>query len=235
MGRLSRCTISSYFVGIRYKSRYQSSDNSGVCGRWSKISTLNEDGDFEFREDVRAALFDVNDGEANRQQFDSISKDFLSSMSINFDPQRGSFCQNITVKSHQTFEQKWWSLFGKYWLVKNERNDDDVKMMRWLMTGGNHGMIDTCGENSSLNCDEIYYGLPKIDHLKSERECIGSGPLMDAGSIDMPAKLLKLELDSQIPIKTPFKLKRDILKVVQKNDWGKNRSWVTKLFVLLDE
>ena len=45
---------------------------------------------------------------------------------------------------------------------------------------------------------------------------------MDAGSIDTPAKLLKLELGSQIPIKSPFKLKRDILKAVQKNGWGKN-------------
>ena len=104
----SRCTISSYFVGIRDESRYQSSDNLGTYGRQSKISTLNEDGDFEFRQDVRAALFDVNDdGEANRQQFDSISKDFLSSMSANFDPQRDSFHDNINVKSYQTFEQKW--------------------------------------------------------------------------------------------------------------------------------
>ena len=111
-------------------------------------------------------------------------------MSINFDPQRASFHQSINVKSYQTFEQKWWSLFGKYWLVKNERNDDDVKMMCWLITGGNHGTINICGENSSLNCDEIYYGLPKINHLESERECIGSGRLMDAGSINTPAKLL---------------------------------------------
>ena len=35
------------------------------------------------------------------------------------------------------------------------------------MTGGDHGTIDTCGENSSLSCDEIYYGLPKIDNLES--------------------------------------------------------------------
>ena len=41
---------------------------------------------------------------------------------------------------------------------------------------------------------------------------------MDASSIDTPAKLLKLELGSQIPIKSPFKLKRDVLKVVQKNN-----------------
>ena len=211
----SRCTIYSYFVGIRDESRYQFSDNSGTYGRRSKISTLNEDGDFEFRQDIRAALFEVNDdGEANRQQFDSISKDFLSSMSANFDPQRDSFHDNIDVKSYQTFEQKWWSLFGKYWLVKNERNDNDVKMMHWLMTGGNHGMIDTCGENSSLNCDEI-------GNLESEQECIGSGRLMDASSIDTPAKLLKLELGSQIPMKSPFKLKRDVLKVVQKNNWEK--------------
>ena len=71
-------------------------------------------------------------------------------MSANFDPQRDSFHDNINVKSYQTFKQKWSSLFGKYWLVKNERNDDDVKMMHWLMTGGSHGPIDTCGEVSSF-------------------------------------------------------------------------------------
>ena len=45
---------------------------------------------------------------------------------------------------------------------------------------------------------------------------------MDASSTDTPAKLLKLELGSQFPIKTPFKLKRDFLKVVQINNWEKN-------------
>ena len=46
--------------------------------------------------------------------------------------------------------KKWWSLCGKYWLVKNRRNDDDVKLMKWLMTGGNHGTIDTCREDVGL-------------------------------------------------------------------------------------
>ena len=38
--------------------------------------------------------------------------------------------------------QKWWSLFGRYWLVVNRHNDDDVKLMSWLMNGANHGTID---------------------------------------------------------------------------------------------
>ena len=115
------------------------------------------------------------------------------------------------MRGCQTFEQKWWSLFGKYWLVKNERNDEDVKVMQWLMTGGNHGTIDTCGENLSVNCNEVYH--EKMNHSGSEGECIGSSWLINANSINTPTKLLKLELVSQIPIKSPFKLKRDVLKV----------------------
>ena len=45
--------------------------------------------------------------------------------------------------------QKWWSLFGKYWLVKNAKNNDHTKLMKWLMAGANHGTIDTHGENVS--------------------------------------------------------------------------------------
>ena len=44
---------------------------------------------------------------------------------------------------------KWWHVFGHYWLVLNRHNDDDVKLMRWLMNGANHGTVDTCGENVS--------------------------------------------------------------------------------------
>ena len=181
------------------------------------MSGLNEDSDFRLRQDVHAALFNMNDGDndgAPRQQFDSILKDILSSMVQNFNPQRGSFHQNLNMKSCHTFEQKWWSLFGKYWLMKNERNDDNIKMMQRLMTGSNHGTIDTCGENLNMNCNEIYH--KKINHSGSERECIGSSRLINANSINTPAKLLKLELGSQIPIKSPFKLKRDILKVAKR-------------------
>ena len=43
------------------------------------------------------------------------------------------------------------------------QNDTDVKKMHWLMTGANHGTINTCGENMSLHCDESYYfdSLPR--------------------------------------------------------------------------
>ena len=72
------------------------------------------------------------------------------------------------------------------------------------MTVGNHGTIDTCGENMSLHCDESYYSdsLPK-----------GSkGRLMDAKSIDTPTKLAKLELGCQIPMKSPCKMRHDVVK-----------------------
>ena len=77
------------------------------------------------------------------------------------------------------------------------------------MTGGNHGTIDTCGENMSLHCDESYYfnSLPK-----------GSkGRLMDVKSIDTPAKLAKLELGYQIPVKSPCKMRHHVVKASVRN------------------
>ena len=39
---------------------------------------------------------------------------------------------------------------------------DDCKKMKWLMTGGNNGTIDMCGENISLNCDDICYQYDRM-------------------------------------------------------------------------
>ena len=108
-----------------------------------------------------------------RQQFDSISKDFLSAEQRRFDPEFGSFCPGFS-SAISSMEQKWWSLFGKYWLVKNDKNDNDIKLMKWLMTEGNHGTIDTCGENVSLHCDETYYTKHYDDGGKRDK-CVGSG------------------------------------------------------------
>ena len=43
--------------------------------------------------------------------------------------------------------------------MKNDKNDDDVKKMTWLMTGGNHCTRDVCGENASLHCGEMYFDV----------------------------------------------------------------------------
>ena len=137
----------------------------------------------------------IDNNVSYRQQFDSISKDFLSAERENFDPILGSMYQWLTSQVLCS-EQKWWSIFGKYWLIKNERNDDDVKLMKWLMTGGNHGTIDTCGENVSLHCEKM----------------VGRSRLIESQFIDTPAKALKLELGSQLPVKSPFKYSRDVIK-----------------------
>ena len=79
---------------------------------------------------------------------------------------------------------------------KNERNDDDVKLMKWLMTGGNHRTVDTYGEIVRLHCEKM----------------VGRGCLIESQSIDTPTKALKLELGSQLPIKSPFKYSRDMIK-----------------------
>ena len=101
-------------------------------------------------------------------------------------------------------EQKWWSLFEKYWSVKNGRNDDDVKLLKWLMTGGNHGTMDTCLENFSLYCDKMS----------------GKGRLIESKSINTPAKALKLELRSQLPVKSSFKYNRNVTKRASSNNGG---------------
>ena len=89
-----------------------------------------------------------------------------------------------------SLEQKWWQLFGKYWLVKNQFNDDDCKKMNWLLTGGNHATVDMSGENFTMHCDSIYckyqQDLPGINRLKY----VGCGRLINSHSIDTPARLL---------------------------------------------
>ena len=191
-----KCKISSYFLSIQDESRYQAADSSGTYNHTQY--GLNEDSGLELRQAVRVAQmadYNFDNNVSYRQQFDSISKDFLSAERENFDPTLGSMYQWLKSQVLCS-EQKWWSIFGKYWLIKNERNDDDVKLMKWLMTGENHGTINTCGENVSLHCEKM----------------VGRGHLIESQSIDTPAKALKLELGSQRPIKSPFKYSRDVIK-----------------------
>ena len=79
--------------------------------------------------------------------------------------------------------------------------------MNWLLTGGNHATVDMSGENFTMYCDSIYYkyqqDLPGVDRLKY----VGCGHLINSRSIDTPARLLKLELGAQLPIKGLSKLK----------------------------
>ena len=93
----SKCRVSSYFVSIRDESRYQAADTSGTFAQNNNNnrmgeSRLNEDNDFEFRQNMHAAQFDGvmmdNDqGVADyRQQFDAISKDFINSERQQFRP-----------------------------------------------------------------------------------------------------------------------------------------------------
>ena len=113
----TKCTMSSYFVSIRDESSYESADTSGKYG--SSSCGLNQDDDFDLRQSVRAAQNDndTDDLEMYRQHFDSISKDLLSAEQRRFDPEFGSFHQSLS-SAILSMEQKWWSLFGKYWLVK---------------------------------------------------------------------------------------------------------------------
>ena len=130
-----------------------------------------------------------------REQFDSILKDFISGVYVD-----ESFSMQLQSKSLNKF-QKWWCLFGKYWVIKNRYSNDDIKKMKWLMNGANHGMVDTCGENVSM----------------MEQPICGNTHLTKSKSISNHSKLLKMELGQQISIKSPFKLKRDAVKRAQLN------------------
>ena len=83
----------------------------------------------------------------------------------------------------------------------NQHNDDDNKLMSWLMNGADHGTIDVCGENvSSIR--------PMHDHRHGIR-------LLRSNTMDNHSKLLKMALGQQIPIKSPYKMKRVVMKRVK--------------------
>ena len=95
---------------------------------------------------------------------------------------------------------------GQYCLMLNRHNDDDVKLMSWLMNGANHGTVDTCGENvNSLNDSLIHARV-------GERVILGNN-----------SRLLGKELGQQVPIKSRQKMNRDISKFM-KNSFGDNFS-----------
>ena len=221
----SRCKLTFFFMSVKDKARYQPGDNVGTI-RNDRVhhGALNIDGDFQVRQNISLAntVLDQHTTtqlvvDSFRQQFDSLPKDFLSKEQLHIDPLNGSFFQSMQFRG--SIEQKWWQLFSKYWLIKNQFNDNDCKKMNWLMTGGNHATVDTSGENFTMHCDSIYYNyqqdLPSIDRLKY----VGCGHLINSCSIDTPAQLLKLELGAQLPIKSLPKLKRDIVQSLKRQSF----------------
>ena len=90
-----------------------------------------------------------------REQFDHAAKDFLSQLGeLGYE----HFLRCIkNTDDKQNNVQKWWAMFGRYWLVLNRHNDDDVKLMSWLMNGACHSTVDTCDKNvNSLNGSLIH-------------------------------------------------------------------------------
>ena len=59
-----------------------------------------------------------------REQFDHASKDFLSQLGeLGYE----HFLRCIkNTDDEQNDVQKWWAMFGWYWLVLNRHNDDDI-------------------------------------------------------------------------------------------------------------
>ena len=192
------------------KSRYQAADRSGMfVGNPTCNTLVYEDFDeYQHRYTLRQVQVGLDDRHRDpwHEQFDSISKDFIASLDE-------EIVSKFLSKLINRF-QKWWSLFGKYWLVKNAYNNDDTKLMKWLMTGANHGTIDKCGENVS-NAREL-----------PDRKM---GCLAQQQGLNNHSKQINLELGQQLPIKSPFKMKRDIVK------WAINGSPSATFNVVKDE
>ena len=140
-----------------------------------------------------------------REQFDHASKDFLSHLG---DLSHDYMLHGLrNMDDELTQVQKWWHVFGRYWLIINRHNDDDdVKLMTWLMNRAAHGTVNVCGENVNYCFDE-----GKSKH-------VGTRLIIDNNS-----KLLCKELGQQIPIKSRQKLNRDVVKFMT-NTFGEKCS-----------
>ena len=178
---------------VYYPFRMTNSSDNERCRILSFFVSMRDEGRYQAAD--RSGTFGAS-------KLSRIAKDFLSG-------EVGELFYSL-ASILPMLQQKWWYLFGKYWLVKNGHNNDDVKLMKWLMTGGNHCMIDTSGKNVSQDVSL----------------CKGVGRLMQSQCIDNPSKKLKLELGLQLPIKSPFKMKRDIIKMASSNHlpWVKEES-----------
>ena len=106
------------------------------------------------------------------------------------------------MEKEPTYCVEWINAFGKYWIKEKEWCKDDVEMMRWLMTGANHAMVDTCGEHVGSNAMVSYKFV---------------GSRMNEDVLDKPSKLLKQELGMQLPLKSVFKLRCDARKFARRN------------------
>ena len=120
-----KCKMSSFLVLFCDKSWYQAADRSCTfVGNPTCNSLVYDDfEEYQNRYVQRQSQIGLDDRHQNlwHEQFDSISKDFIASL----DEETVS---KLQLKLMNRF-QKWWSLFGKYWLVKNAYNNDDTKLM----------------------------------------------------------------------------------------------------------
>ena len=138
---------------------------------------------------------DINDDQENivwREQFDSIRRDFDSAFKKSDD---------------NLYRLEWMNVFGKYWLDQEEWCKDDVEMIPWFTTGANHATVDTCGEHLA-------------SRILAQRDYKIKGSRLSRTTFYNPSKLLKQELGMQLPIKSIFKLRRDMRKFAGRNLLG---------------
>ena len=151
MSSEDKSRLSSFFTSIHDQSHYQAADRSGTySNKGEDLEQLIYDDDYEHRHCLRAVQIGINKEMQHnpmwQEQFDHVSKDFLSSLKHD----GHDFLLNNLEASSWNKVQKWWELFGKYWSAKNCHNNNNVKVMGWLMNGVGHGTVDMCGETVSM-------------------------------------------------------------------------------------
>ena len=165
--------LSSFFTSIWDKFHYQACDRSGTFSSemhdiFAKL--IYDDEEYPSRHlhcFGNHAQQHRNNNPVWREQFDHASKDFLFSLGHN----GYEYMMNELKSECLTRVQKWWDFFGRYWLALNRHNDNDMKLMGWLMNGVCHGTIDTCGENVANSFTPLH------DHDRGSR-------LLISGAID---------------------------------------------------
>ena len=117
-----KLTLSSFFTSIRDRARYQACDRSGMYSKetYEFCSMLM----YEYVEyKIRHGRNPMNDNALLnhhpmwREQFDHVSEDFLSCLGDDGHDYILHSLQNMEDQLTQV--QKWWHVFGRYWLVIN--------------------------------------------------------------------------------------------------------------------
>ena len=130
MSDADKSRFASFFLSVRDKPRYQGADRAGTYLNYNEHFSAkliyDDDDDYQNRYRLCRTVLNVpGDGRHVplwREQFDHAPMDLLSSL-------RHFGCDNAL----DSLRNESWTKLQK-WLIANRHNEDDVKLMGWLMT-----------------------------------------------------------------------------------------------------